>query len=418
MRRVRALTFLVCLLCAAPLLRAAPAHAFVYWADATNNTIGRADNDGTGVDDAFIHTGPSPEAVAVDSGHIYWANEGGSSIGRANIDGTGVENEFIKGVSQPSGVAVNATSIYWSSLNTNRIGRANIDGTSPNLNLITVQEPCGVALDAGHVFWTSVGSPAYVGRASFNGLNAAPTFVTMNAAGPCGIAVNSANIFWVDRGFLYPSGTNIGRANLLDGKGVDDSIIGTASGPCGLTIDSSGHLYWANSGSGTIGRARTDATEVDESYIATGGGEICGVAIDSLSSPIPTPTPTPTPTPNPTPTPTPEPTPAPPLSQLKLGKVALIPKQGTATLATTVGGPGKLTLAGKGLAKVTKTIKRAGSAKLAIKATGAAAKALKNKGKATVKALVTFSQSGDTPLTLTRKIHLKRAPLTARRSRH
>ena len=42
----------------------------------------------------------------VDAGHVYWANEGTNTIGRANLDGTGVDQSFITGASAPFGVAV------------------------------------------------------------------------------------------------------------------------------------------------------------------------------------------------------------------------------------------------------------------------------------------------------------------------
>lgn len=99
--------FLCAALLAVPLLVAAPAHAYVYWADPASQTIGRANNDGSGANDAFIHAGQLPFAVAVDASHIYWANQEGGSIGRANIDGSEVNNSFIAGIAQPSGVAVN-----------------------------------------------------------------------------------------------------------------------------------------------------------------------------------------------------------------------------------------------------------------------------------------------------------------------
>src|SRR5262249_20780633 len=141
-------------LTACALALAPAASAFIYWGDTQNNTIGRAANDGSHVDDAFIHTGSGPLQVAVDSTHIYWVNAQGNSIGRANIDGSGVDNSFITGVKEPSGVAVNGSSIYWSTVS-GPIGRANLDGSEPKPNLIAATVPCGLALDSGHVYWAS-----------------------------------------------------------------------------------------------------------------------------------------------------------------------------------------------------------------------------------------------------------------------
>ena len=44
---------------------------------------------------AVIVGGNRPCGVATDGTHIYWANEGGSTIGRANLDGSGVQQDFI-----------------------------------------------------------------------------------------------------------------------------------------------------------------------------------------------------------------------------------------------------------------------------------------------------------------------------------
>ena len=44
--------------------------------------------------------------MAADAEHVYWANYGSDTIGRANLDGTEVEQSFITGASEPFGVAV------------------------------------------------------------------------------------------------------------------------------------------------------------------------------------------------------------------------------------------------------------------------------------------------------------------------
>src|SRR5919199_1486184 len=76
---------------------AAPADAFVYWANSGTGTIGRANLDGTDVNQNFITGANAPAGVAVDGAHLYWTNFTGTggSIGRANLDGTGVDQSFI-----------------------------------------------------------------------------------------------------------------------------------------------------------------------------------------------------------------------------------------------------------------------------------------------------------------------------------
>jgi hypothetical protein len=268
---------------------AAPgASAFIYWGDSQNNRIGRAGNDGTGVDPNFIDSVPGPFAVTVDASHIYWANLNGNAIGRANIDGSGVETNFITGIEKPSGVAVNASSIFWSSFS-GPVGRADISGASKDPTFIEGPvDSCGVALDSGHVYWAdpATGEPGFIGRGSLDGNFNELQFVKLPGMSfPCGVAVNPASIFWAEPGVFVPSGTTLGRANTVDGKGVDKSFIAGASGPCGVTLDDSSHLYWANTVTNTIGRANTDGTDVNQSFVQTGGNEICGVAVDDRAPP-------------------------------------------------------------------------------------------------------------------------------------
>ncbi len=284
---MRARTAWALLLATVALMVAAPsAGAFIYWADSQGQWLGRAANDGSGVEPNFVKTETLPVMIAIDSAHIYWANEGSKSIGRANIDGSGADNSFFTGVVEPDGVAVTGSYLYWSTVG-GQIGRANLDGSSPNPSFVTgAGEPCGLAVDSGHLYWVdeSNGQPAYIGRAGLDGSIKELKYVTIPGVSfPCGVGVNSSNIFWADSG-LFGGGTKIGRANTNTGMGADGSIIGDASTPCGIGLDAT-HLYWANTDTNTIGRANTDATGVNQSFIATGGNQVCDVKVDSLSLP-------------------------------------------------------------------------------------------------------------------------------------
>jgi virginiamycin B lyase len=401
---VRGTLALIVVALTACFLCAPSAQAFIYWADTQHGTIGRANNDGSGVNDSFITGATSPDTVAVDSSHIYWGNA--HSIGRAGLDGTGVNQNFVA-VSGPgeevTGIAVNGASLFWSSVG-NKIGHANLDGSSPKLNFISTSTPCGVALDSGHIYWVSdaLGS-SYIGRAALNGSSVEGEFVTIPGASPfpCGVAVNSANIYWADWGF--GGGTEIGRAD-IKGKSPDASLIGEASAPWGIVVDAS-HLFWANSGTGTIGRANTDATGVNQSFVVTGGGEIHGVAVDGLVPP-----------PAPAPAPAPGgggggggggPSTAPPSNEIKFGKLKLNRTKGTATLAIAVKSPGALTFHGKGIRQGKQAVSSSDSATLALKPVGAAKKSLKRTGKLKLTIRVTFTPAGGTPRTTSETVSLK-----------
>jgi hypothetical protein len=71
------------------------------WTNIAFGTIGRANLDGTGVNQNFITADGNVTGIATDGSDIYWGNEGTNAIGRANLDGTGVNHAFIMGASSP-----------------------------------------------------------------------------------------------------------------------------------------------------------------------------------------------------------------------------------------------------------------------------------------------------------------------------
>jgi virginiamycin B lyase len=124
----------------------------IYWAN--DYSIGRANLDGTGVNQQFISVPNGPKGVAglaVTARYIYWTNEDGGAIGRADLDGTGVNQRFITGAIGPTDLAAGSGYIYWTNPSTGTIGRADIDGTAADQRFITVQpgRPFGVTLIPG-----------------------------------------------------------------------------------------------------------------------------------------------------------------------------------------------------------------------------------------------------------------------------
>ena len=153
----------------------------VYWSNSAAGTIGRANLDGTGVDESFVdgsYAGGGPYGVAVDANHVYWTNFVGDTIGRANIHGTGVDNTYITGASSPPGVAVDANHIYWTNNYTGgTVGRANLDGTGVNQTFIVAGlYPNGIAIDANHVYWSN-GTASAIGRANLDGTGVNQSFI-------------------------------------------------------------------------------------------------------------------------------------------------------------------------------------------------------------------------------------------------
>jgi hypothetical protein len=395
--RARIAIGLVCGL--ASLLVAAPAGAYVYWANVNvDKGIGRANLDGSGVNQSFVPDAPThgPCGVAVDSQHLYWANYGffepsfmlDTTIGRANLDGSGANQSFIAGAKGPCGVAVDASHIYWAneggafSLEPgSTIGRANLDGSGANQTFIRkAATPCGVAVDANHVYWANL-ALGTIGRASLSGEDADESFIT-GANHPCGVAVDANHVYWANSGWgpSYPTGSTIGRAN-LDGSGVNQSFITGAAGPSGVAVDSQ-HLYWANTQypPSTIGRANLDGSGVDQAFIGANSNPD-GVAVDVLggsAQPL---------------------RPAHPAiaGRFKLLKLKHFAKRGTALLVVHVGGPGMLALFGRKVRLAKQKASAAGNVKLKVRPKRSARRRLRQVHKLRSWVKIRFTPQHGTP---------------------
>jgi hypothetical protein len=89
--------------------------------------------------------------LGVDSRYIYWSNEYGSTIGRANLNGTGVNQRFITAANRPDALVIDSRYVYWANWGNGTIGRASLDGTGVNQSFLAVRRgrPVGVAVLPG-----------------------------------------------------------------------------------------------------------------------------------------------------------------------------------------------------------------------------------------------------------------------------
>jgi virginiamycin B lyase len=364
------------------------ASAFVYWTNSaypgldTDMRIGRANTDGTGVNQSFIpNAGQGPCLLAVNDANLFWANQGdnfdGTTIGRSNLDGTGVNPSFISTSASPCGVAVDGSYLYWSDGDGHRIGRANLNGTDPNPSFIpnTGSYPCGIAVDGSHIYWGGNGA---VGRADLSGANADPNFIT-GLESPCGVAVDSSHIYWAND---LQTSTTIGRAN-LDGNpaSVDNGFITGGNFPCGVTVFN-GKIYWGNFGNGTIGRANADGTNVSQNFI-TGAHNPCGPVVDA---------------PN-------------PFTVKVKGKKLIVSVQSPGTVKVTDAGASSKASAAKKKRKLfLKTSSATGNQPaitVKLKLTKLGNAQLRSKGSVKLKAKVTFTPDGGATATQSRKLKIK-----------
>ena len=285
-------------LCWVTVLGCVPAaQALVYWGAA--GSIGRANADGSGVDQTFITYGGVPSSsVALDSSHIYWA-QSDTGVERANLDGTGLKSNFIgTGHGNANAVAVNSSFVYWSEA-TGGIARANLDGTGINTSFIANVAPTcsgcsvvptvlGVAVDGQHIYWAAFRTTMFstvgnIGRANLDGSGADPGFITLPTNyEPIGMAVNGQRLYW-SYGQIEPATQGIGSADIA-GTGVNTNLVSVPGfGMGGIALDSS-HIYWAEEGGGAgpsaIGRANLDGSGANLGFITGLSAGAYSVAVD------------------------------------------------------------------------------------------------------------------------------------------
>jgi uncharacterized membrane protein YgcG len=143
---------------------AAPAQAYVYWSDDSDNTIARATLDGQQVQPSFTQGVSNPGQVVVDASHVYWTNYGVENgqlpIGRANLDGTEAVNDFILAPSPSTGqigqMVADSSHLYWG--HGPNIARATSDGSDINTAFaVAPGGNAGLAVDASHIYWSTNG---------------------------------------------------------------------------------------------------------------------------------------------------------------------------------------------------------------------------------------------------------------------
>ena len=277
-----------------------PAGAYVYWANGgccvsntpSIGTIGRANNDGTGVNQRFINppgNSTNLQGLAAGSSGIFWADAAGGTVGHAGLDGSSPNNSFIADSRGTDGVASDSQFVFWGNFNAQTIFRANVDGSSPGSfsSASQVGQVIGMTDVSGRLYWANnangtIGSSP-TGSASASPLLTVPTPIGGSTPNVQFVAVGGGFVYWTDT-----ANKTIGRASLSSpSTTANDSFITGVNDPRGIAVDSS-HIYWSNSGQdgtttnqNSIGRANLDGSGVSQTFI-TGGSVPYGLAVDDL----------------------------------------------------------------------------------------------------------------------------------------
>ena len=285
------------------LLCAASAHASVYWSIRGSNEVGRASNDLTYVNPAFIQNpnGNGGCGMAANSGHLFWGLPSSAKIARAGIDGSDVDLGFVQnvpGLNTPCSTVVNPTHLFWANSGVPfGVGRANLNGTGavPNYLAVPPAPPadtvCGVAVSSTSVYWTESNNSGTISMRNINGTGTVTTISGAAALGrnACGLAVDEANndLYWTNRG---PAGTtsNIGRIDLnFSNPDLDYKPLAPTADPCDVDVSAT-KLYWTELGTDRIMRSDINGANEELVFLANqNGGNPCGVAVDSKTPPGP-----------------------------------------------------------------------------------------------------------------------------------
>ena len=208
----------------------------IYWSVQNNNLPGAifsSNLDGSGVQ-FFTSTGVNPTSIALDKadGFIYWTNYDDDTIERANLDGTGRTTILTLPVrSQPLSIAVDSRDgqIYWTQALDQPKGpairRAALDGSGVQ-DLVTtgLHYPTTIQLDLrdNEIYWADTGGS--IGRSGLGGSDVQQLVSGLNVPNGLSLDLNANRMYWTE----YYTGL-VSSAD-LDGANIKAVVAGTDGG--------------------------------------------------------------------------------------------------------------------------------------------------------------------------------------------
>jgi hypothetical protein len=248
----------------------------MYWIDAGNGTIQRANLDGSNIQNLLMGLdGPTDFALDVNAGKMYWA---AGSIQRANLDGTNVQDIVTSPLPFPNTLALDLTAgkIYW--FHGDKIRRANFDGSGSEdvlTGFTTIIDDLALDPAGGKMYWIENFD---ICRANLDGTGLENLVTGLGNGHGIALHVGAGKMYWTDE-----DDEKIAHAN-LDGSSVEDLITGLNNNPQGIALDVfEGKMYWTDEGTAQIHRANLDGTSVED--LVTGLTDPVGLALDVAASP-------------------------------------------------------------------------------------------------------------------------------------
>ncbi len=252
--------------------------AELYWTDSRLKTINRTPINTLEPEELVTSANglSQSQGLVIDpiGRKMYFTDAFEGTVNRANLDGSNVEGLVTSGLSNPVGIAIDFLDrkLYFSDFSPGLILRSNLDGSNVEPIVQTGGDIGGVAVDSSgrHLYWTD-SEFNKIQRSDLDGGNVVD-LITTNLNFPRGIDLD------IDGGKMYFSDSlrsGIRRAN-LDGSN-DELIVGVVDShdiTRDLALDLvAGKIYWAENGpsNNKILRSNLDGTEVEEIYFAEFG---------------------------------------------------------------------------------------------------------------------------------------------------
>ena len=224
--------------------------ADVFFPTSGDGNVQRVSASGQGLQ-PLVPTGPGVRSVAVDAagGKVYWCDADNFKISRANLDGSSAQDIITTGLAFPSAIALDTVhgKIYWGDQSSEEIWRANLDGQGAEMVLPTPFHR-GLAIDAANnrMYWTTsrTVTGGDIWRATLDGADAQVVVNGQQSFKPAVVAIDVAR----NRMFFTDYVTKTLKRSALDGSGVvtlyTDSF---GYSPRGLAVDpSNGDVYWGH----------------------------------------------------------------------------------------------------------------------------------------------------------------------------
>lgn len=142
------------------------------------------------------------------------------------------------------------------------VSRASLNGSNVSPGFVTNSAfgANGIAVTDQNIYYTnSIDNQGYIGRSGLDGAGNNKFFLFIG--NPWGLAVGGGQLYWASL-----VGNALGRFDLVTSS-MNQAFVTNASGPYGVAVDGT-HVYWSNSTSGTIGRANLDGSGVNQSFIS------------------------------------------------------------------------------------------------------------------------------------------------------